>query len=593
MVTPVLESWAREESAEFFQEVVEVQMRKSRCEKVTIAPVRLQTIRVILGRYNQHKDALESQLDCSIQYDAVTCTLEVWCTRDTVDATRTFFQDRIQSAQDMALTEVEEEVVLGNTRALYGAGGLVKCILFAGQYVSINISGLPEDATVDEVQALVMPYGSARLVDVTSSVVRGAVGNKKTANAHVSFESHLDAARALAGLQGELIRGCCIHISQGGIRNSTQHTSISSQLIMSWAMSASQCKGFVDLPSAKAANLIIGFCDKGLNCPILQGLGPAVRLRAQIQGGDRFQFLFDEQTHQGLARITMSGLFPHVDEVDVGLAFEDLARYMVRRGTIVDLPKRISIRRDVSDVAVQDQSTLSVQTAELRMCIPLKDIIQTETSFFDSKFANRAGFYLQYGSSMSTDAAFCAWERNLEEWKAAKLTRSDGQPVWMMHGQPIRVERKFQSVFNVHTSLWNFFEAQFLHEIERVRVELRVTCRLSKPKANIGKHVIPRTALHVTASTSPALQVAIARLSEILKNVAFTPRNAAERDILFSAAGRKIMQKISDSVTYLHWVTATTYYVILLLLILYIIIATIYYYYTYIPLYLIPCLNFL
>jgi hypothetical protein len=558
VVTPVLESWAREESAEFFHEIVEVQMSKSRCEKVTISPVRLQTIRVILGRYNQHKDALESKLDCSIQYDSVTCTLDVWCTRDAVDATRTFFHSRIQSAQEMALTEVEEEVVLGSTRAIYGAGGLVKCILFAGQFVSINISGLPEDATQDEVQALVMPYGITRLVDVTSSLIRGAVGNKKTVNAHVTFESHLDAARALAGLQGELIRGCCIRISQGGIRNSTQHTSISSQLNLSWAMSPSQCKGVVDLPSAKAANIIIGFCNKGLNCPILQGLGPTVRLRAQIPGGNRSQFLFDEQTHQGPARLTILGLSPHVDEVDIGKAFEDLARYMARSGVIVDQPTRISVRRDVGDISVQDQTTLSVQTAELRMCIPLKDKIQTETSFFDSKFANRAGFYLQYDSSLSTDAAFGAWERCLGEWKATRATRSDGQPVWMMHGQPIRLERKFQSAFNVHTSLWKFFENQFLHEMDQLRVELRVTCKLAKPKADIGKHVIPRTTLQVTASTSPALHAAIARLSDILKNVIFTPRNAAEREILFSAAGRKIMQKISDSVTYLHWVIAAT-----------------------------------
>jgi hypothetical protein len=564
VVTPVDEEWIREESPEFYRDVVMVQMSKSRCEKISLSPVRLQTARVILGRYNQHKDTLESELNCSLQYDGAASALEVWCTRDALEDTRAYFESRISGAQAMALTDVEEEAVLGSTRAIYGAGGLVQSILFEGQYVSISVSGLPADASEEEVGALMRRYGAVRMVEVNSSAVRGSTeaGKKRTVHARVVFEAHADAARAYADLQGETIRGCPVTVSPAGIHTGGGlHASSSAQLVMSWPMSASACQGSLDMPSARAANFLLGLCNKGLGCPVLQGLGPAVRLRAKLPAvpGQPPRFVFSEQGKAAMCRLSISGLSPHVDEAEISASFEVLARYAARHGLGgFEPPLRVSVRRQEADSSiVDDDVSLSIQTANLRMCIPLEDIIETETSFFDSKFSNRAGFYLQYGSPEATDRAYAEWLSSLERWQAAGREGLDGSPLWLVHGQPIRMERKFQSHINVHSALWTFFQADFARQMEHARLQWGVTCRVPKPRRAIGaaKFNAPRTTVFLSAPSAPALQAALARLSAVLANSVYTPRNDAEKEILFSGVGRKMMVKISDTVTYLHWVS--------------------------------------
>lgn len=517
VVTPVQEEWIREESNEFYENIFKVFMTTFRSEKICIAPVHYQTLKALFGRHNQFKDAWESDFNCSIQYNHASNSLEVWCTKEKVTEMRNFFNRQIENVRLAASNEIDERVIVGGTRAVYGAGGLIKTILFSGQYCSVNISNLPENINAVEVASIMERFGPTRLVDITSppSQRQGDASKKLSAFARVVFENPADAARCCEELQGEVIGDNTLSIQPGGIQSSSlsSSTCTPSFLTLSWALAPSKGKCLVHMATANDANNIIALCTNG-SCHVLRSLGSKVYINAALPPnvpGGKSESLFNEFVHKAPYKISLNGLHPHVDEVAIEAAFQEIIKYASRSSIAINSPIKICVYREAAP-AIDDHTSLSVQTALRRECIPLSNCLKSATSFFDQKYSHRAGFYLQYDSLESTELASQEWDRMQQETRSG-----DDQQTWISYGQPIRLERNFQGKLFMHSALWDFFHKQFEDGMKLLLTKFGVACTIQKPRLDItpGKNHIPKTTIILKGPSSISIQSAIADLTAL------------------------------------------------------------------------------
>lgn len=561
VITPVEELWIQEESPAFYNNVVLPNQARARCARLLIEGLRLNTSQALLGKYNDKKQDLEKKLNCSIQYDFSRSALEVWCTPGDLDNVQQVLEEQIQHVKRNFLEEVEEIVVCGGTRAVFGAGGLVKCLLFRDQYVTLNIGGLPLNTESSEFRAyLSQTFGAVRSLDVTYP--SGAATVEGYAFAKVTFEQPGDAANALEKLHGEIWKSNKLSTSRGGIRASSL-TSVTStaQVVMSWALNASQGKATADFTTAKAANALLQTCLKtnGLNCPVLQGLGTQVHIRAVCQkvGTAKPPLLFpiNGPKHSSpLFRVSIGGLYSHVDEQDLEGAFRQLENLLLNDFTC---PVRVNVYRSNGPVVggIQDQSSLSNQTAELHDMIPLSDKLVSATSFFGSgSNSSRAGFYLQYDSAATTAHVQSAWQHQVEEMKRVDQRSKTGEPSWLKFGQPIRLQQKFSTVVNIQTLLYNHFKNDIDSCLLKMNKQLNVTSRAAQPKKAVGsKFAEPKTTIFLNGTNEASLNLVVDALNEILTFTVFTPRNDEEKNVLFSPPGRHAMTAICNQKAFLYW----------------------------------------
>jgi len=572
VVTPVEEEWIRDESPSFYNNVMLHNMARSRCAKLVLEGIRLNTSRSLLGKFGDKKKALEESLNCSIQYDFMRNALEVWCTPGDLENVKQSLKEGIEAVKRTCLQEVEEMTICGSTRAIFGAGGLVKSLLFDDQFVSVNISGLAMNTEASELKAyLSTSFGDIRSVDLTYPSGGDARKQMGNAFAKVVFHNAADAARACEQLQGEVWKGHTLTIGRGGIRSSAlQPVTATSQVIMSWALSVSEGKATADFLSPESANSLLQLClaSKGLRCPVLQGLGNEVHIRANIPpSGDSTKrvYLFPTgQQKQGASpffRISIKGLHPHIDEVDLEEAFKQIERMGQSNPALsrFKCPVRVRVFRAAAQEAVRDETALSIETAELRSMIPMSDKLVSATSFFHSGGSGgRAGFYLQYDTPDNAALVRPVWERQIDQMKQSNARTVAGEPSWMKYGQPIRLSEKFSSHVNIHTALHSFFKAEIDACFQDLSKRLHVTTRFAKPKKVVGrKYADPKTTVYLNAPNAAALDLAIDALNRLLSFEIYTPRNDEEKHILFSPPGRRAMMAISDQVAYLHWDNAS------------------------------------
>ena len=578
VITPIKEEWIKEESPTFYENVVVPSMSRSKCCRFLLEGVRLHTARCLFGKFGDKKKALESKFNCSLQYDIGRRAVEAWCTPSGVHDLECHLKTQIQSIRKSCLEEAEEVVLCDNTRAVFGAGGEIQCLLFEKQFVTLNINGLPIDTESTELKGyLEQSFGPIRTVELTYPVRSGPQqqkGNHNKAFAKVTFRQPSDASSALQELKGEVWRGHTLDTSQGGVRTSVDAVR-STQVVMSWAMTPSKGKGSLDFDCPFAANALLQTCQasKGLHCPVLQGLGAEVRIRANIPRTDHdkpeFLFSVDKRStpsNQHLFyRINLQGLYPHVDEQDLEDACKQLMKLKPTRSSSLQNfkpPVRVCISRDEGQQkdGILDETSLSLQIAEIRGMIPLPEKLLSATSFFgNGNQKGRAGMYLQYNSEEATAQVAEAWASQVDEMKQSN-TRSSmrEEPLWMRYGQPIRLVTKFSSYVNVHEALCAFFKAQLDDCISQLSLNLKVTCRIIGPKKSLPQEKRnPTATIQVHAPNSASLDLAVTRLHEIFAFKVYTPRSDEEKHVLFSFPGRRAMVNISDKVTYLHWDNAS------------------------------------
>lgn len=576
VVTPIQEEWIQEESPEFYSNIMVTNMAKSRCAKLLLEGIRVNTSRALLGKFGDKKRELEETLNCSIQYDFSRSTLEVWCTPGNLQTVKHRLQEGIESVKRTCLEAVEETVICGRTRAIFGSGGLVKCLLFDEEFVTVNISGLVMSIKPEELNMyLSNSFGKVRSIDLTYPGGGVSSNRKGNAFAKVVFHCPEDAARAQEQLQGEVWKGQTLTASRGGVRSSALQTvNSTSQVIMSWSLSPSQCKASADFSTPDAANSLLQIClsNKGLRCPILQGLGTQVHIRANIpkaaNNTAKPTYLFptsqsERSNQKHFFRITINGLYPHVDEQDLEDAFKQIEQLKRSNSMLASFrcPSRVKVFRAAAPEAVVDETSLSIETADLRNMIPMRNKLVSATSFFDGGgggSSGRAGFYLQYATPEDSAEVRLVWERQLDEMKRLDTRSSDGKHSWMKHGQPIRMREKFSSLVNIHTALYNFFNDDLHKCMDTLRVRLNVTSRLAKPKnGSNSKYSDPKITIYLNAPNPASLNLAIEALNEVLRFKVYTPRNDEEKHVLFSYPGRRAMAAISKQTAYLHWENST------------------------------------
>jgi len=205
---------------------------------------------------------------------------------------------------------------------------------------------------------------------------------------------------------------------------------------------------------------------------------------------------------------------------------------------VLDYPTSVSVSRGGRDVKPpEDETSLSVQAALFNSLIPLRSSMESATSFFGKN--KRAGYYIQYNNGESDiEEALKQWKRSVDNMIANNEYHYDSSPRWMYHGQPIRLTAEFNGSINMHFALYQFFEEVFHESMHEQRSQLNVICSVKAQN--------PKAVIYPKAPSSALLNEALNNLNATVRSEVFEPRNAREKQILFSFAGRKVMEQLSS-----------------------------------------------
>lgn len=109
-----------------------------------------------------NKKAIETEFLCTVMYDARERAVVAWC-RPQVEVPLRARLERLRDTQkESARQEVEEELLAGETRVVFGLGGEVVTVLYAGECLSVHIHGLGEGATEEDLARQMAKYGRVR-----------------------------------------------------------------------------------------------------------------------------------------------------------------------------------------------------------------------------------------------------------------------------------------------------------------------------------------------------------------------------------------------------------------------------------------------
>jgi hypothetical protein len=340
-----------------------------------------------------------------------------------------------------------------------------------------------------------------------------------------------------------MINGKVISVSAGGIRTSTMQKETTFQLKMSWSFAQSECKANVDFATYTDANAILALCNKGLQCPHVQGLGLEVRLRAitnpkPTQGNPMYVF---NASHKAPFRISVTGLFPYIDEYDIEKEFKKLSQM-----TNLAPPVRIELKRqlETSNPSQQTITPPAVELDHLTSLRPLKSKLVSSTSFFDQSKKGRAGFYLQYDSEESARLALDEWSRNTNQ----NMTR------YQSCGQPIRLIGEFKRKIILHEDLYKHFERQINTVINEYTKEFGIQTKIISTPAILTKKD-QKVVLQMSSTiNAPSLTKMTNAISHIIRYDIYNPNSNVEKMILFSQLGRKTLNSLSNNgITFIHW----------------------------------------
>jgi hypothetical protein len=578
---PIEETWIQEESPEFFDVV-----KQRSCfvrKRFEIPDIMPGLMRKLIGRGASKLSALQDCLNAEVVADSQNNRMVVWCAPDDMERAEALLRNMISKIRERSINETHEELICGSTRALFGSGGEVVCLLTSDQFISINIANLPDGSTEESARELCEKFGPVREVEVQPArpeEVNGDDDKKKWIKvvfARVVFYDPAAAKNALGMLRSEVVGGLPLRVSPGGIRSSNMSTAVTSQLEMSWANAYSTGKATLKFDEASAANAALVLLRKlrykqvfaygykptqlpregqlplDSNGMFLVGSGGTSAATAGGAGGC-------STARPGSFTVSIMGLPPAADEEDI---LEQL-----KRGDILPSYCRIdraspelsvggtaadgggaggaagggnahaaSASAKASNVPETTRSLNDEVETELLTLVPLRDRVESMTSFFQ-KGHHRAGFLIEYrGGCDDVAEAFKQWNSDIKAQKQAP----------MRFGQRIRISAKHTTTITLHKALWMAMENKFTYLIKKYR-EAGVVVTASDKK-------LITIALNVSSKQKDVLDLFTNDVSRALSFDVYNPR--ASKNLLFTTAGRSKMNGINRDVTYIHWEQAT------------------------------------
>lgn len=512
---------------------------KEHIDRVAVTEVRIGNVpqgilRTILGKFNMNEELLAKELGCHVQADYDNEALIAWCPRADAGLVTENLQAKVAATRHALEQEVVEELLVGTTRVVWGAGAQVHGLLFDNDFISINLRNVPTDWSAAQLRKLCERFGELR----ECSLLPAHEGKKEKVQwGHVVYASAEDARKSLRELQGEVYEGHSLAVSLGGIRQPSVFHDVAGSLILSFATA----------PSAQSAHLIFerpDYANEVLNSHVFPKMyalgtkpndqatvstGEAKGPRPSLDGSGRFR-PFDQQPSlkpKSNIRFTVSlkNLAANVDELEI-------AKIIYQRG--LPQPVYISVKRDPTKVTTKDtpqpEGSLSEDLVDIHNYIPFDSKVVSRTTFTDDK-RRRRGINIFY---QSVDAVVLS----LTEARATP-------PPTPRFGQPVRLEAQFNCDLAIHSSLWDLHKVSFTAILDKA-------CRSGVTLSPRHKGAT-RVMLHLQAADLDCLLMIKSEIEQTLKFLVFTH---PLKHLLFSHLGRARLGRLSDA--YIHWDNSTS-----------------------------------
>lgn len=501
-VNPCSDQWTQEESPQF-QKILD-QNKAEACVECRFPQVGKAVTKLILGKFNSNVPALEKELQCTLEVDYETDGISAWCKLSVKNQCEENLKKRIEEAKEMLKKEVVEEVVIGNTRAVYGIGGVLTDFLFEGEYISINLRNLPNDWTQERIMKIASQYGNIRDCTLVSQ------GAENTKWSKVTFMKKSEAKAAFSALTGEVLGSKTIKVSPSTINAPSMLHEISGYITISWANGLSTGKADLEFLTAKSANEVI--TRNPFQCKVrAYGQMPGKAVNGRPKPPLTREGLFVEGGSSSSYSISLQGLHESTDEWDIETKL---------RGSNLPQPRKILLKRNPTS---SNESVLE-ELSDLKL--PFSTALSSRTSFFDEKKC-RAGFRFFYRTT----------EDLLREVKEA-LSANLG----LRLNQPIRAEVKYVCSVAIHKALWKKCKDKIEAAKENaMRNNVNIKEDLQSPA---------RVILQLSSAKYESIINTRRRLHEALECTTF---QSPDKHLLLTSFGRRRLQQFSDSMAYLHW----------------------------------------
>ena len=575
-VTAMSEEWLNDESPSF-DDFYKDKKRGMKCEQLTVEDLSPADIRLLLGKGSMNsakKASIEERFDCVVQPNYEKAQLEIWCQPDQKHGIQAYFTTWKGTLQELALNEVAEEVFMGDTRFVYGAGGEVEQMLFGNQFIFVNITNLPLEYSEEQIKDLAS--GKKKRIIRSVELSKNAAGTW----AQIGFRNVKDAENAIGEIDGDFIGGKYIKAVPGGAKKSSHTSSVNAFLVMSWATNSSLCKANVSFSTVAEANLLLAELRKATqNNPStgLSFLGLGDRLKFHSLGQKRGNvavssgtlpftnpdgsFMDPQPLTTVFAKIGVAGsasrpmqfvvrftdLDSSIDEVDI---LKVLGRNFASCSGLV--LHAVKVVRNQIDKSTGEGGNEMLKIEELQSLAPKYSEVTSFTSFITT---GRGGFYLHYGSKDMVQKAYVDWNDRWGTWRNNGELNHRGEMMGYYCGQPIRLEAKYQANIKVHSSLWQLFNKKFdevLTMAEQNKVEVKICA--SNPVGG-GSRMEIYTMLRIDAPSKILSETVVASIDRILECSVYRPKSEDVNIIMYTQTGRHELKKIADACAevHLHW----------------------------------------
>ena len=123
---------------------------------------------------------VQTQFDCTFFSNLREGSISCWCSPGKAFALKQHLQEHQERLRNADLHNVEEELLAGNTRAVYGLGGQVAMMLFHDEVLSVNVLGLPSGTAPDDLKMSFEKYGPVRVLRTSVMAHNGSLFSQAT-----------------------------------------------------------------------------------------------------------------------------------------------------------------------------------------------------------------------------------------------------------------------------------------------------------------------------------------------------------------------------------------------------------------------------
>ena len=279
-------------------------------------------LRELVGKRFCKLPALEARLRATVEVEFEPPHITVHAAETDLEAAITALNIDIKRYPLVLQNYTSEAVVVGGTRAVFGAGASVTCALFPGEFVRINLSNLPHSWGSRDLENFLIDTQGLGDALLTSEVVQRGAGEAEVLGSDTFgfavFETPHAALLALGRLNGAIAgNGTAtqtLTCRPGGMPVNRPAACLSS-LKLTWSTEPSLCEGEVIFSDVSAANktLLAGRLPTGISVTV-----DATTPFELVQGSDPVLFALD-----------INGNAVRKDSTHIFLPIEELSSHVV------------------------------------------------------------------------------------------------------------------------------------------------------------------------------------------------------------------------------------------------------------------------